>query len=139
MRTVFSSFRVVTTVAVLGLLACVSSGAQAQQVTVGLTSGGIFTAAIDERTDTEHLWIRFDAAGTSLLRPVAWSDVEAAWIGEEPVTVSDLQVRAIELATATTLQWRPSLDQAPALGGPTYAEQATAAMVPAPQSPNGDQ
>ena len=72
-------------------------------VTVTLSSGRTFTAAIDAKTDATTLWLRFDAPGGMLLRPVAWSSVTAARGQQGELTVDELRKRAAELASTAEL------------------------------------
>lgn len=69
----------------------VARGAEPEQIVVQLTSGRTFTAAVDDRTDSSRLWLRFDRGGISILRPIAWQTVESAWHDERAFSASELQ------------------------------------------------
>ncbi|HUS39209.1 MAG TPA: hypothetical protein VMX74_07150 [Pirellulales bacterium] len=47
------------------------------QATIYLASGRSFAAAIDERTDQQTLWLRFDGTTAVLYRPIEWDHVTA--------------------------------------------------------------
>jgi len=70
-----------------------ATGAEAPMVTVRLSSGRVFTAAIDGRTDAATLWLRFDAPGGMLLRPVDWNHVQSAREGETEMAAAELKMR----------------------------------------------
>jgi hypothetical protein len=70
----------------LGLLSCVITLAAAANeaeslepplVTVHLNSGRRLVAAIDQRTDQQTLWLRFDGTTAVLYRPVDWQEVQS--------------------------------------------------------------
>jgi hypothetical protein len=52
-----------------------TSPAPSEPVTVLLSSGRVFVAEIDGRTDESDLWLRWRREGISLLRPVRWERV----------------------------------------------------------------
>ncbi|MCX7425076.1 MAG: hypothetical protein NTW96_05535 [Planctomycetia bacterium] len=52
-----------------------TSPAPSQPVTVLLSSGRVFVAEIDGRTDESDLWLRWRREGISLFRPVRWERV----------------------------------------------------------------
>lgn len=60
-------------------------------VTVRLASGRTFTAAIDAKTDATTLWLRFDAPGGTLLRPVQWGRVISAQGSQGEMTAEELR------------------------------------------------
>jgi len=72
-------------------------GAEPEQIVVRLTSGRIFTAAVDDRSDGDRLWLRFDRGGISVLRGVSWQNVEHAWRDERALSASELQQAIDEL------------------------------------------
>ena len=87
----------------IGLVAgadCAARGAEPEQIVVRLTSGRTFTAAVDDRSDGDRLWLRFDRGGISVLRGVAWQNVERAWRGERALSASELQQAIDELRSA---------------------------------------
>ena len=47
-------------------------------ITVHLASGRSFTAALDPRTDSTELWLRFETNGVEVLRPIHWDRVTSA-------------------------------------------------------------
>jgi hypothetical protein len=47
-------------------------------ITVHLASGRTFTAALDARTNSTELWLRSDADGVEVLRPIRWDHVASA-------------------------------------------------------------
>ncbi|MCE9555034.1 MAG: hypothetical protein K8T91_16900 [Planctomycetes bacterium] len=69
----------------------VSAAAEPPMVTVRLASGRSFTAAIDGKTDATTLWLRFDAPGGTLLRPVQWSRVISAHGPQGEMTAEQIQ------------------------------------------------
>jgi hypothetical protein len=71
-------------------------------VTVRLAGGRSFTAAIDPRSDSTKLWLRFSADSTTILRPIAWTAVVAATAEGRDLTVDDLRRRAEAARAAVT-------------------------------------
>ena len=70
-------------------------------ITVQLASGRQLTAEVDPKTDNATLWLRFTAAGATLLRPVDWSAVESIDADGEPVVQADV-LAGIETDAAET-------------------------------------
>ena len=77
--------------------------AEPEQIVVRLTSGRIFTAAVDDRSDSDRLWLRFSRGGISVLRGVAWQNVERAWRDERALSASELQQAIGELRS---VRWK---------------------------------
>jgi hypothetical protein len=75
-------------------------GADPEQIVVRLSSGRTFTAAVDMRTDSSRLWLRFDRSGVSVLRPVGWQSVETAWRNGRVLNAAELQEAIDELKSA---------------------------------------
>jgi hypothetical protein len=78
-------------------------------VTVRLTSGRSFTAAIDGRSDGTTLWLRFSSDRTTILRPVAWSAVSKGQADGRDVSTDELKRWAAVARTddASTNEPRP--------------------------------
>jgi hypothetical protein len=51
------------------------AAASDDMITVHLASGRAFTAALDARTNSAELWLRVNANGVELLRPIPWDRV----------------------------------------------------------------
>ncbi len=64
-------------------------------ISVYLASGRTFTAALDARTDPVQLWLRFEQAGATLLRPIRWDRVIWAEVAGEKLSGRQLR-RLIE-------------------------------------------
>ena len=79
------------------------AAAEPTTVTVRLASGRSFTAAIDAKTDATTLWLRFDAPGASLLRPVQWSRVSSARGLQGEMTAEELRQRWPAMVSRTDL------------------------------------
>jgi hypothetical protein len=60
-------------------------------MTVTLASGRTFTGALDQRTDNELLWIRFERSAARVLRPIYWDRVVRVLIGDEEVSAEELR------------------------------------------------
>ncbi|HEX4131865.1 MAG TPA: hypothetical protein VHZ24_17665 [Pirellulales bacterium] len=74
----------------------VSGAATADEATlsVELASGRTFTGELDTRTDGARLWLRSTRRGISVHRPIAWSAIRTATLGEETITIDALRARA---------------------------------------------
>lgn len=102
---VFHAFSCPTTVSFSRLclaavvMAFFPHSAAAETITVRLRSGRSFTAAVDERTDGECLWLRFDKGTSHVLRPVAWNNIAAAWRAGQRLDPDDLRAAANELVS----------------------------------------
>jgi hypothetical protein len=88
-----------------------------EPVTVRLASGRSFTAAIDGRSDTATLWLRFSADRSTILRPVAWSTVVGGAASGRELSIDELRGRAATARAAdeSTVRPRPLVTH----GGPT--------------------
>lgn len=72
----------------------------AEEVTVELTSGRTFTARLDSRTDEETMWLRFDSAGSEMLRPVRWVRLARAEVAGRELTSEQFRQLAPQLVTS---------------------------------------
>jgi hypothetical protein len=82
------------------------------KVAVELTDGRSFTAAIDDRTDERHLWLRFDRPASLILRPVAWSAVAAVEVDNQRLTVEEMMEKLPALVSRRRLE-RPRPNNGP--------------------------
>lgn len=99
----------------------IAADAEPEQIVVRLTSGRTFTAAVDDRTDSERLWLRFQRGGASILRPVGWQCIESVWRGPYALTAAELRQVVDELrSNGPALQRARHADQQP----PASAENA---------------
>lgn len=98
--------------------AAIGADAEPEQIVVRLASGRTFAAAIDDRTDSERLWLRFQRGGASILRPVDWQSIESVWRERRALSVIELRQAVDELRS------RPP---APERAG--HADGGTAATV----------
>ncbi len=84
------------------LVACGLSVAPAEEkaaITVHLRDGRTQQAAIDHRTDATTLWLRFESAHITLLRPVPWTDVTGATVNQQRLDAAQFREQAGDLAT----------------------------------------
>ncbi|HXT59097.1 MAG TPA: hypothetical protein VN699_10700 [Pirellulales bacterium] len=77
---------------------------EAEQIAVRLASGRTFTGAVDDRTNSEQLWLRFDKGGVSILRPIPWPSIAAARRGEQGLTADELRAAVAELRSTRPSQ-----------------------------------
>ena len=115
MYTALNTLKALTLAGILGMILSFSSKAQAQDVCVELISGESYTATLSEQTDTDNLWLSFEGAGVTLLRPVAWGTIES--------------VEIIDATDAETLTFA---------GDVTFAELAQAALAVEAPAVEGD-
>ena len=90
-------------------------------VAVELSDGRQFTAAIDDRTDREQLWLRFDRPASLVLRPVSWSAITAATVSDQRLTVDQLMEKLPDLVSKRRLERPRSNNGSPA---PQQLEQS---------------
>ena len=104
---------------------------RAEPVTVSLLSGRKFTAEIDARSNPERLWLRFDHAQGTILRPIEWDRVVSAQQGEKTFTADELRGSLDNLKTARTAEL-------PTPPSPDIRSPSDAVVIPTPapsQSP----
>ncbi len=77
--------------------------ARATDVTVWLASGRSFEAQLDDRSDRSQLWLRFEAPGTTILRPVRWESVEKASLLGEMMDADELRRRTTTAVDADAI------------------------------------
>ncbi|MCA9176235.1 MAG: hypothetical protein KDB14_17230 [Planctomycetales bacterium] len=108
---------------------------KAESLTVHLQSGRVFTAPVDQKTDDQHLWLRFEGRSVHLLRPIAWhAIVEASYAGQ-PISLAQLKAFSSRIQTQRTLI--DGLDSyAPA--GATHAAAAHRVIFDALAKPAGN-
>ncbi|MGZ8901869.1 MAG: hypothetical protein ACXW3Z_17385 [Limisphaerales bacterium] len=68
--------------------------AQEAEVTVRLASGRVLQGLVDERSNEETLWLRRERKSSYLRRPIAWSQVVVASMGNEELTKDEILSRA---------------------------------------------
>lgn len=105
--------------------------AAGQEVTVSLTSGRTFTAAVDPRSDEEQLVLRFEGVSTKLWRPIDWNRIESAKMNGQPLTIAELREFARQATPGD--EPRRELPAEPLDHGKSYAEQASRALSSAPR------
>ena len=88
--------------AMLLLVTIVAAGdlAAAPRVIVNLASGRQFEGDVSERSDNTRLWLSFRSSSAELLRPIAWSHIVSAELGEEQLTGLELRERLLSSPTA---------------------------------------
>jgi len=123
---------VLTVTLSIGVTIPATQGADAPSVTVRLNSGRSFTAAIDRRTDAKTLWLRFDAPGGMLLRPVDWNHVRSAREGNRELTAAELRERSPALASRARLSDSPASEVSPSAAAPFSADAPPVAVARAP-------
>lgn len=77
----------------------VGSVSAQEPITVKLLSGRKFTASVDARSNPQKLWLRFGSEGMSLLRPVAWEQIEIATYNGQKMHGLDLRTKVLNLAS----------------------------------------
>jgi hypothetical protein len=92
--------------AVAALLLPAAPAVAAERITVRLHSGRSFTAAVDERSDPDRLWLRFDRPGSMLLRPIAWTEVAGAIRGDQVLDADEL-LRSLDQLSSKRLLPKP--------------------------------
>ncbi|MEX2561202.1 MAG: hypothetical protein WD403_14870, partial [Pirellulales bacterium] len=92
--------------AVAALLLPAAPAEAAERITVRLHSGRSFTAAVDERSNPDRLWLRFDRPGSMLLRPIAWTEVAGAIRGDQVLDADEL-LRSLDQLSSKRLLPKP--------------------------------
>ncbi len=112
--------------AILLLTSAASSAAFAQvagEVRVELASGRILAGQVDPRTDSETLWLRSvrgsDQSRTVVRRPIQWSRVVAADVGDRQFSGVEFQRVANELQTSLGVIARRDVPATAVEVGPT--------------------
>lgn len=120
----------------------IAADAEPEQIVVRLASGRTFAAAVDDRTDSEHLWLRFQRGGANILRPVTWQSIESVWRGQRALTAAELrqvvdelrssgpQPRRARQADAQSPATEENADNPAFAGGASAAPLATNANAP---------
>ena len=96
---------------------------------VRLASGRTFIAAIDSRSNSQTLWLRFGDANALILRPISWQAIRGAEFRGQAVPLADLP-RLVE--TEKTSQPEPTVAPGPA---PQPAREAEVPRPNAAKSP----
>ena len=71
----------------------------APQLHVELASGRAFTGYVDARTSADELWLRIEGRAVQAIRPIAWSAIATAKLGESSIEIQALRQRVEELKT----------------------------------------
>ncbi len=71
------------------------------QLTVYLKSGRSFTAAVDQRTNDDQLWLRFEATATRLWRPISWARVVGGQYRGRELQAREVQQLAKQLRSTS--------------------------------------
>lgn len=108
----------------------------AETVTVHLLSGRSFTGQVDEKSDADTLWMRFESAGRiKVLRPIAWHRVRSAEVGEQSLSGAEFQRQADRLRSSSKMvpRWdvvgeEKSPGPAASNGAETVAHRARGAL-----------
>jgi len=107
----------------------------AETVEVRLRSGRQITAKIHDRTDTDHLWLRYGTESVAVIRPVDWRTIEAAFHEGQPISVRQLKElasrAAAEVAKEPAVNSKRIIRVAPAAEGSqreTMAQRARQAL-----------
>jgi len=79
---------------VILLLAGPAGARAADEIQVRLKSGRWFSGYVDARTDHERLWLRTDAAGMEVRRPIAWERIVEATVDGRRLDASELRQQA---------------------------------------------
>jgi hypothetical protein len=95
-------------------------------IAVSLVGGRTYTAALDARTDSVQLWLRFETDGAEILRPIRWDRVAWAEVAGQKIPGEELhglveqirqEIPALPVAPAVTsnivLIGAPDVDRAP--------------------------
>jgi hypothetical protein len=92
-----------------------------ETVTVGLTSGRRLTGTIDQRTDGEQLWLRWESARAELLRPIDWDSVVTVEINGEQISGEEILelVRQIRRETPAQPASAPAVNTIVMIGTPS--------------------
>jgi len=79
-----------------GIMAPGGRPARAEAITVQLSSGRQLTAQVDPRTSEQQLWLRFGSDPATILRPVEWDRVAAAWQDGRALSIGELKRQGAE-------------------------------------------
>ncbi|QDU30121.1 hypothetical protein ETAA8_52400 [Anatilimnocola aggregata] len=88
-------------VAIAGLAwqvaACVAQ--ESTTIVIETFSGRKWEGLIDDKSNAQQLVLRFERGGAVLWRPIAWSEVKAAFLAGKPIAAATLATKVKELAT----------------------------------------
>ena len=111
-----------------------SAGDQSQDAPLASLGIGVFTAAIDAKTNDHRLWLRFGDSSVLLLRPIQWERIVAARHQGKILTVDQLRELAETLKklpvqqAASSQPPQPTEPQQSSPTYPTFAQRAQAAL-----------
>jgi len=110
--------------------------ADAVPITVELASGRSFTAALELRDDTEHLWLRWQKGRAVLLRPVRWERIVRAEVAGEALDRDELRRLVERIRADAPFEPEPAAKNAViVMRGTSRASGSTPAPPPAPEAP----
>jgi len=81
--------------------------AQHSDVSVRVKSGRTFVGQIDAQTDARELWLRFDAEGAAIYRPIRWHRVVSATVDGQQLSAEQLQSHVAQRWSRRTVALLP--------------------------------
>lgn len=102
-------------------------------ISVHLASGRTFWAEVDAQSNSRQLWLRFAAAGATVLRPIDWDRVLWAKVAGEKLSGSELRGLVEQIRREFAVHPVASLAKSHIvmIGSPN-SQQRTAPVAPAP-------
>ena len=99
-----------------------------ERLTVHLQSGRSFTAHVDEKTDGEQLWLRFENGAMTVWRPIDWQRVRGGVVDGRTLDAASLRQAAVQIKSkASSIEVLPA--PAPETTAPTAVIPAQPAAI----------